>query len=745
MSIISNEPGAVEITDPETPAGPEASDDEEFLLEARARFALAEEAETEIRRLALEDLEFRAGNQWPDQIKMERDEEQRPCLVINRLPQFIQQVTNDQRQNRPSIRVHPVGDGADEDTADIFKGIIRHVEYNSNAECAYDTAFESAATGGFGYFRIVTDFVDPESFDQEILIKRIRDPFSVFFDPYSSEPDGSDAEWAFIVTDLSPDKYRSDYPDSDLASIGDDWSSIGNQVPGWVKSDSARVAEYFYKEWVEETIHLLATGETVKDADLASRQMAAAGANLDARVMKTRVTKVPVVKWCKLNGLEILERTEWLGVHIPIIPVYGAEIFIDGKRILESVIRNAKDSQRMYNYWASAETETIALAPKTPYIIAEGQVEGYEVMWGEANRKNLAFLPYKATSVAGSQVPPPQRQSIEANTQAITQARSLAADDMKATTGIFDPSLGDQSNEVSGVAIQRRNNQSQTGNFHFVDNLTRSLRHAGRILVDLIPKIYDTARTARIVKEDGTQDMVRVNDPTNKDKAGQSAIYTLDTGRYDVTIDVGPSYASKRQEAAESMIEFTRALPETGKFVADLIAKNMDWPGSQDFADRIRKTLPPGLADDPKAQQIPPQVQAHMQQMQTMIQQLVQHLNEKTQVIEQKSIERDMLQMELSSKQEIEAMRLRTQSEIALGKLGSESSIALLGHQVAELMQREKLNAQAELHAAKADARADDTSLGSSQSDGGSSADFGPRGPNPTGGQSPGSTMEGNP
>jgi hypothetical protein len=275
-----------------------------------------------------------------------------------------------------------------------------------------------------------------------------------------------------------------------------------------------------------------------------------------------------------------------------------------------------------------------------------------------------------------------------------------------------------------------------------MDNLKRSLTHAGRILVDILPKVYDTARAARIVAEDGSQRVVRVNDPSFKNEAGQPVLYSLDTGRYDVTVDTGPSYQTKRQEAAASMMDFSRAVPEVAKFCSDLIAKNMDWPGAQDIADRLRKTLPPGLADDPKSQQIPPQAQAQMQQMHLMIQQLSAHLNKQTQIVEQKAIERDMLQMELTSKQQIEAMRLRTEAEIALGKLDSQNSIALLKHQIAELMQREKLNAQAELQAAKADQ--DPQAQDPGASGGGDSADFGPRGPNPTGGISPGESMEGN-
>lgn len=706
--------------------------EDEILRIARERLALAEEAEFDIRKLALEDLNFRVGNQWPVGIQQERERDGRPCLVINRLPQFVQQVTNDQRQNRPAIKVHPVSDGANQETAKIIQGLIRHIEYNSSAEAAYDTAFESAANGGFGYFRLITGFSDPESFDQEIFIKRIRNPFSVFFDPYAQEPDGSDAQWAFITDDISKDDYKATYPDSKLASPDADWSSVGNDQPGWIKGDSARIAEYFHIEKVEKILHLLKTGEIVEDHELAERQLAAQQAGIDASLVKSRVAKVPVVKWLKINGIEILEETIWPGMYIPIIPVYGAEIFVNGKRILESVIRNAKDAQRMYNYWKSAETETIALAPRTPFIVAEGQLEGYEHLWKEANRKNHAFLPYKPTTIAGQQAPPPARQASEPATQAITQAAMLAADDLKATTGIYDAALGAQSKDVSGVAIQRRNNQTLNSNFHFTDNLTRSMKHTGRILVDIIPYIYDTERTARIVAEDGSQKIVKINQPT-QDESGKDMIYSMDVGKYGVTIDTGPSFASKREESVMAMAEMTRAYPDLMKVAGDIMVKNMDWPGAQDIADRIKLSLPPALQADPKAAKIPPMVQAQMQQMQQMIKGLTDHLNEATKIIETKKLD-------LEHRERVEFAKIQADIEINLAKLGTQSSIALLEQEVGAINHRMKLIGINQPIDAPQDFSPQDA-------DGGNYAGMGHVGSGqnlkmPTGGDSPGSPME---
>lgn len=706
-----------------------AKSDRDIIDEASKRFALVSDAESEIRRLALEDLKFRKGEQWPDAIEQERARDGRPCLVINKVPQFVNQITNDQRQNRPSIKVHPVDDHADVETAKTIQGLVRHIEYNSNADVAYDTAFESAVVGGRGFWRVLTEYADPLSFDQEILIKRIRNAFSVFFDPYSQEPDGSDANFAFIVEDLSPEEYRNRFPNSKLASRSE-WDSIGNAAPDWIQSDSARVAEYFTKEFERKELVLLSDGQTLLKSELP------ADLPSELRVIRTRTAAVPVIKWYKLNGIEILEKTDWLGIYIPVVPVYGAELDVDGKRVLEGVVRNAKDPARMYNYWASAETEAIALAPRAPFVAAEGQLEGHESEWASANRRNHSVLRYKPVSVGGQPVPPPQRNAFEPAVQAITQARMLASDDLKSTTGIYDASLGNRSNETSGVAIQRRNIQAQTSTFHFIDNLTRSLRHTGRILIDLIPKIYDTARTARIIGEDGEQRIVKLNQPFVEN--GKEVLYALDTGKYDVTVDVGPSFASKRQEAVNSMLEVTRAYPNLAQIAGDLLVKNMDWPGAQEFAERIKKTLPPNLIDDRKGPQaeVPPQVQQQLQQMGQMVEQLTQQLQAANQKIETKSIE-------LESKERIEMAKLETEATIAFAKLQSAESIELLVQQIAEIDGRQKLlgfdqpfpsneSPQPPQNFAPEDGGADGAGY------------VGQDAMNPTGGESPGTHMEGN-
>lgn len=647
--------------------------DKDLLAQIKIRFTASEESERSIRLDALSDFKFRSGDQWPEGIKRERDMDDRPCLVINKMPQYINQVANEQRQNRPSIKTSPVDDKADPETAKVLQGIIKNIENSSNASVAYDNAFSGSVTGGLGYIRVATDYCDEKSFDQEIQIKQVFDWASVYFDPSSKEPDGSDASYAFVHQEMTKDEFKAEYPDAKLSQMTA-WTSTGDNV-GWISTLSCRVAEYFYKDFKKETIY------QVRNPDGSIQVLTKEELpedNSQFKILNERETLVPTIKWVKTNGYEILEETVWPGKWIPIVPVYGQVLSVDGKRIYESLIRHAKDSQRMYNYWASTESETIALAPKAPFIVAEGQItKEYEQIWKTANRRNISHLTYKPTSHEGQLVGSPQRNAYEAPIGAITNARMQSNDDIKATTGIYDASLGSKSNETSGIAIQRRNNQSQTSNFHFIDNLNRSIRHVGKIIVDLIPKIYDTERALRIIGEDGQESIVTVNAMFGQDP--NTPQYDLSIGKYDVVVETGPSFATKRQEAASSMIEMTKAFPQMAQVAGDLVIGAMDWPGAKEMQERVRKTMPPGLIDDGKGQkQIPEEAKAQMGQMEQMIQQLQSQLQQVTEVIREKRIETE-------SKERIETMKVSAQLEIAKAQIDSKEALAGFQQSVSSL------------------------------------------------------------
>lgn len=571
-----------------------ASPDKGLLKTALARFEEAHDAWSENRKLALKDIRFAAGEQWDPALKKKREDKGRPCLIVDKTAQYRRQVVNDGRQNRPSVKVRPVDDHGDPKVAEAYQGIIRHICAQSNADEAFDTALDQAVTGGFGFFRVTTDYVDDVSFDQDIYVRRIRNPLAVLLDPTAQAADGSDAEYGFVVDEMSKEDFKNKYPQAKVTDWKGDSQLYGE---GWVGDLTVRICEYWYKELESETVYQLENGETTTERKYQEAQ--ASGVKLSP-VARKRESKVPKIRWCRMSGAEVLEKRDWAGKYIPIIPVYGTEMDIDGKVVYSGLIRAARDPQLLYNYSRSAFAERVALAPKAPWIAAEGQVEDNSD-WKTANVENHSVLTYKPTSNEGHPVPPPQRVSaadIPAGFQADMQ---MSEHDIQSAVGMYSASLGAPSNEKSGRAIMARQREGDTATFHYQDNLNRAVRHLGRILVDLIPKIYDTKRVVRVLGEDGSDDMVQLNPdlgaPTAKIAAPHGAmnVFNLNVGRYDVDVSAGPSYTTKRQESSEAMIELAARNPAVWQTHGDLIVKSQDWPGAEEFAKRTKALFPPEI------------------------------------------------------------------------------------------------------------------------------------------------------
>jgi hypothetical protein len=597
----------------------------------RRRYTLALSAYSDSREDELDDLRFMAGSpdnqwQWPADVLATRGSVQgqtinaRPCLTINKLPQHVRQVTNEQRQNRPTGKVIPADDRADVRVAEIFDGMVRHIEYISDADVAYDTACDNQVTYGEGYIRILTEYAREDSFDQDIKIGRVRNSFSVYMDPTIQDPCGADAEWCFITEDVSKADYERMFPDaspvSSLMSQG-----VGDQsLSQWLSEDMVRIAEYFYYTHEKATLNLYPDNITAYSGSPQDKQLKL----MFGKPLRSRPVDRKKVKWIKTNGFEVLEERDWAGKYIPVVRVVGNEFEVDGQLYVSGLVRNAKDAQRMYNYWVSQEAEMLALAPKAPFIGYGGQFEGYEMQWKTANTNNWPYLEVNpdVTDGAGSPLPLPARAAPPLPQTGLIQAKLGAADDIKGTTGQYDSSLGAQSNERSGRAILAREKQGDTGTYHYVDNLSRAVRYVTRQLVDMIPKIYDTARVARIVGLDGEVGMVRINpsqpEPVKeiRDENGLviDKIYNPSVGIYDVCVTTGPGYMTKRQEALDAMSMLLQSNPQLWSVAGDLFIKNMDWPGAQEMAARFAKIIDPkvmeGEDQSPEMQMAKMQIEA---------------------------------------------------------------------------------------------------------------------------------------
>jgi hypothetical protein len=599
------------------------NDNNDTLATMRSRFTMAMSAYSDSREDELDDLRFMAGSpdnqwQWPADVLATRGSVQgqtinaRPCLTINKLPQHVRQVTNDQRQNRPSGKVIPADDHGDIEVAEIFNGIVRHIEYISDADVAYDTACDNQVTYGEGYIRILTEYCNEDSFDQDLKIGRVRNSFSVYMDPTIQDPTGADAQWCFITEDVTKADYARMFPDaapiSSMLAQG-----VGDQsLSQWLSEDTVRIAEYFYTDHEDATLHLYPGNITAFANTPQDKQLKAM---YGGKPLKSRVVDRKKIMWIKTNGYEIIQEREWAGRWIPVVRVVGNEFEVDGQLHVSGLVRNAKDAQRMYNYWVSQEAEMLALAPKAPFIGYGGQFEGYEAQWKTANTTNWPYLEVNpdVTDGAGGTLPLPQRAQPPMASSGLLQAKAGASDDIKSTTGQYDSSLGATSNERSGKAILAREKQGDTGTYHYVDNLARAIRHVTRQLVDIIPKIYDTERVARIVGIDGEVGMVKVNpsqqEPVKKilDQNGNvvEKIYNPSVGTYDVMVTTGPGYMTKRQEALDAMGNILQTNPQLWQVAGDLFVKNMDWPGAQEMAARFKKIIDPRvLADDDKSPEL---------------------------------------------------------------------------------------------------------------------------------------------
>jgi len=653
------------------PADSSDHGDSSVMSVMRSRLKMAMAAYSDSREDELDDLRFMAGSpdnqwQWPADVLATRGAVQgqtinaRPCLTINKLPQHVRQVTNEQRQNRPSGKVIPVDDNADVEVAEIYDGIVRHIEYMSDADVAYDTACDNQVTYGEGYIRLITEYCNEETFDQDVRIMRVRNAFSVYMDPTIQDPCGADAQWCFVTQDMTKAEYERAFPDaSPISSILA--TAVGDEsMSAWLDQDTIRIAEYFYYKYKRETLHLYPGNLTAWKGSPQDKLLAA---QYGQPIRKREVDRKKVM-WMKTNGYDVLDEREWPGKYIPVVRVIGNEFEVQGQIYISGLVRNAKDAQRMYNYWTSQEAEMLALAPKAPFIGYGGQFEGYEMQWKTANTTNWPYLEVNpdVTDGAGNILPLPQRAAPPLPQTGLIQAKMGAGEDIKATTGQYDASLGQQGNERSAKAIVAREKQGDVGTYHYVDNLARAIRYVTRQLVDIIPKIYDTQRIARIIGVDGEVQMAKI-DPTQsepvrevRDQMGAliEKIYNPSVGTYDVMVTTGPGYMTKRQEALDAMSQILQTNPQLWTVAGDLFIKNMDWPGAQEMAKRFKKILDPKVLSDGDQS---PEVMAAQQQIEA----LTMELNRVTDIMEniQDSTEQQKVEID-RYKAEIEAYNAET-------------------------------------------------------------------------------------
>lgn len=659
--------------------------DSEIVAEAKKRFERAKKAYDTSRALAVADTKFAMGDsdngwQWPDDIRNTRKLDKRVCLTVNMTAQHCNQIINNIRQNRPSVKVSPADNYADKKTAEILGGLIRNIQAASNSDDAHDCAAEHGVYGGEGYWRIITEYEDETSFNQVIKIKPCPNPQLVYIDPDCRELDKSDAEWGFVFEDITREQCKREHPEIDPAS----WTEDGRKN-GWAEDETIRRAEYFYCTYEKDTACLLGDGSTVLKSQLIAGQ----------NIVKERPTQIRKWHWCKLIGGHDapVDETDWLGDFLPIIAVVGKELNVNGEVVRKGIVRDLKDPARMVNFSYSETVQTLALQNKIPYMAASESIDGFEQIWGAANIENRAYLPYNAYDDEGNQLPKPERQNPAVMPAAQVQLLQLSTEQMRAASGQQNANFGIKSEAASGVGIQRLKVQGETATFHFPDNLARALRYEAKVLINLIQKYYDTARVVRILGLDGKEETAQLQpdmqQPYHEQETEEGEIQRIfnpQVGRYDVVIDTGPAYQTQRQEAFDRLSELAAKSPKVMDIAGDLIMRAADFPMAEELAERLAKTLPPELQDKKDQQTLPPEVQQQLDQ-------LTQALDESTQHIQMLEEERKGKLIEVQSKAnteheklEVEAYRAETERMAALAPAITPEQVQLIVMQTLQEM-----------------------------------------------------------
>lgn len=560
-----------------------------ILTEARKRIKLSYDADFSEREIISNDLKFLDGDQWPENAKRDRKENDRVMVTVNKLPTKINRVIGERRQNKFSITVVPHDQKADVHTAEGYEGIIRTIESDSDAEDAYDWAFECALACSRGWIRLVTDYADDETFDQDLYIKDVDNPLCVYFPPNCNDRHYlSDMRWAFVSDFISEDEYERLYPGKKKVSFDESndmfWCDSFNKT--------LRRAEYFrIVDGEKKTLYKFDDG-TITDKEPENGK----------RVVQKREVVEPVVEWYMISGTDVLEGPKiWPGKHIPLIPVWGTELNVGGKRKRYSYIRWAKESQRLYNYWRSNITEVISLVPKAPFKATKKMVAGLENVWNVVHKKIMPYILFNPDPIIAGAMP--VREQPATIPTGIAEEQRFCDDEIDDTTGGYDPFVGKPSGEKSGIAIEKRSQQANIIAFPFTDNLRRAISHTGKLLVESIPRVYEPERIVRITNPDESVKIAILGKPKSNEENGGRDFYDVFVGKYDINVKVGPAYATQREKAIDGMLQFMKIYEESKPIIGDVLAKNMDWPEADEIAKRLKKLLPPGIAEEEEGEE----------------------------------------------------------------------------------------------------------------------------------------------
>jgi len=680
------------------------TEDAVILARSTRQYDVATESWTKQLEREQDDLRWQVPeNQWDPAARAQREGQDgtppRPILSISKIDQPLQLVSNQFRAADLGINVHPISEEADDDTAEMLQGLIRHIERDSQAELARSWAFDRARAAGRGAYRILKVY-DPNGghpLDQKLVITRILHQEGVLFDPAAEQPDYSDGEYAFVLSWVSRDDYRRQFPKAKRTGANAmEWASMVAEAPGWVRDEDMLVVEYWYKEHKFKKLCLLDDWTIIDKSETGPDYKPPKGRKIISEHELDEVT----VHVCKRSGFEKLDGQEWDGKHIPLVPVIGRELVpFDGERIYHGMIRPARDGQRLYNYGASTLVEDLALESKVPYVGAEGQFAGHEKKWGQANTRNFPYLEYKPVSLNGTLAPPPQRMQVDSSRMQLAMMTLQEADRfIQATTAVYDQSLGRKRTDESGKAILALQQQSDASTSHYLDNAaTISIPLEAKILLDLIPHVYSRpGRVARILQgDDDTTEMVMLNAPYTMDPRRKRPVmaqdpnaqgvkqYTLKPGaHYDVSVTVGKSFQTKLEHGAEFTAKVVESAPDLMMLIGDLVFRYRDDPGAKEIAERLGKIIDqqhPNLRQGKDGQPSPEQMAAKAQAMEMELQAAGQQVQQLTQMLqtEQAKQQATMAKAQMDNEAKVQTSAADNAARVEIARMNNEVKLMI--------------------------------------------------------------------
>lgn len=642
------------------PSGYESAND--FLEETRKIYKEDREASRRNDEASLDDLKFAAGDQWDEAVLALRQQLGQPCLTINTLPQFIGQVVGDRRVNKTSIKVLPRED-SDTDIATVRADLIRNIEAQSRADRVYSKTFGDQVTCGIGNLRVELDYADDDVFDRDIFIRPIANPLAVTWDFMSIDPTGRDASHCFVDDVLPRRIFEKRWPDQSPNELG---KHLSNQcyAEGWLTRDVVRVTEYWRIITRPRKIALMADGKVLDVTDKALSEYGDQLFRDETGQPRLRTVPKKYAQMHLITGFAILEGPYELPINrLPIIRCNGREVNVGDYRARFGLVRFAKDPQRLKNFWRSVAAEVLSKAPRNQWLAPADAVEGRENDFRDGYQAGDPLLTYNSNASA-----PPQLQPPPPVPAAILNQAEQNAQDMKDTTGIHDASLGIRSNETSGVAISRRQQEGDIATIEYHDNMNAAVLETGDVINQLIPVVYDVTRTIRVLGPDEQERLIRINDKGDPDAVN------LATGKYDVAITTGPAYMTRRLEAADSMMEAVRVVPQLMEVAGDLIAKAQDWPDADKIAERLEKAIPPQFRDDQGQGEEPPEpspeemMQLQQQQQAQQMQQAAMEAAAAKQAAEVREAEAKAAKAEADArKAQIDADRAEMEMHASIG------------------------------------------------------------------------------